>query len=222
VRVLRAAGQQLTHALHQQSVAPERAHRQRQGALQQLVHGGLITAHRQAQVARVEVNGGVVRIEPGGTVEQHGVGLGVAWRGVRKLGAEQGHARVHVPAGQTVDVAQQRDCAELGHGAGIAVQVHRDAGHLAIHLHVQRGVGRQQAVVAAPALERHAQRGAGERGARQQAVAAPGQGSGKAAQAFVVELAHGGARDHFHLCRGNARTGFLELCWRYLCLLQRV
>ena len=50
------------------------------------------------------------------------------------------------------------------------------------------------AVVAAPALERHAQVGRGQRGAGQHAVAAPGQPAAEGAQAFVVQLLHGRGR----------------------------
>ena len=96
-----------------------------------------------------------------------------------------------------------------------------DAGGVFVVREVQGNVVGEQVVVAAPALHGHAQRGCGEAGAHQHAVAAPGQAAAKPAQGFVIQLAHGGLAQPLHLQGGHAAIGF-ELAWRDLCLAQSV
>jgi len=79
----------------------------------------------------------------------------------------------------------------------------------------------EQAVVAAPALERHLQRRCGERCPAQHAVAAPGQPAREPAQCLVVERLHRKPRHHLHLRRGHARVGRIEQRGRDLRLSQR-
>ena len=81
--------------------------------------------------------------------------------------------------------------------------LHRERGDVAFHGERQQHVLGEQPVVAAPALQRHAQGGRGERGAAEHAVAAPGEPAGEPAERLVVELLHGGAGEELHLPRGD-------------------
>jgi len=85
-----------------------------------------------------------------------------------------------------------------------------DRGRLALHLQAERQVIGEQPMVAAPALERHPQVGAGERGAGQHAIAAPGQAAAEPAQSLVVQLLHGGIGEGFELQGGDAGAIFFD------------
>ena len=75
--------------------------------------------------------------------------------------------------------------------------------------------------MAAPALQRHLQRGRGERRAHQHAVAAPGQAAAEPAQALVVKFLHGQRRHPFHLHGGDAGLRLGQELRLDLCLGQR-
>ncbi len=222
VRLQRMCGQRLAHALHQQAVAPVLQHRQRQGALQHLRHRGFVAAQRQCQVTCVEAQLGPPGAKGHCRRKQDREDRGIGRRRKRKARLLQRDARVHKPAGQAVDVAQHVDQGEFARGTQVGVLVDHDRGLRAGAHHAQPDVAGQQAMVAAPAFERHAQIRRAERGARQHAVAAPGQAPRKGAQAFVVEFLHRRAGQQLHLAGGHAAVGLQELGWRDLCQLQRL
>ena len=84
----------------------------------------------------------------------------------------------------------------------------------------QFNVGRNQAVVAAPASQSQPQMRCADAGTGQHSIAAPGQAAFKPAQGFIVQLAHGGIRQGLHLQGGNALISMVDQLWRYLCLFQ--
>lgn len=121
-----------------------------------------------------------------------------------------------------MDVAQHRDQAELAQVAQIALFSDPQGGAVARDRQLQADVIGQQPMVAAPALQGQAQAGRADRGARQHAVAAPGQAPAEPTQRLVVELLHGGARDAFHLRGGDASQRVDQGCWRNLCQRERL
>ena len=92
-----------------------------------------------------------------------------------------------------------------------------DAGLLA---QTQLNIASNQAVMAAPARQSQPQMRRTDAGARQHAVAAPGQAALKPAQRLIVQLAHGGVRQSLHLQGRDALCGICHQGWRYLCLFK--
>ena len=221
----RVAGQQLAHALHQQAVAPVLQHGQRQGALQHLAQRCLVACQGQLQIARVEADGGVRRAKRHRAGEQQRVHPGMCGRRERKARLLQRQARVDQPARHAMQVAQYRHQAELAQravAAGRVALLQRDLGRGALGGQRERDAVGQQAVVAAPACQRHAQVRRGDGGARQHPVTAPGQAAREPAQGFVVQLAHGALAQRLHLPGGDAGLGIGHFLWRDLCLAQHV
>ena len=89
-----------------------------------------------------------------------------------------------------MEVAQHRNQTKLAHRAQIAVFGDADRGDVFRGLHLEADVIGQQAVVAAPALQSHAELRGADGGARQHAVTAPGQAAAEPAKRFVVQLLH--------------------------------
>ena len=138
--------------------------------------------------------------------------------GKRRL--PQRDPRIDGPAGEAVQVAQQRQQTELAQRAQRTAFFDAQHRMLAAHLQVQPHVVGQQGVVAAPALQRHAQRRRGDRGAAQHAVAAPGQPPREPAQGLVVERLHRRAAEGLELRRGDPRRRVGPLLRRDPCLSQ--
>lgn len=195
-------------------------HRQRQGALQHLAQRGFITLQRQLQVARVKAQAAAGGAKLHRPRKQHRIGVvvGGPCEGEERL--LQRNARVDEPTRQAVDVAQHRDRAELGKRPQGPVHLQAHCGAGPFRLQGEGYVLRQQAVVAAPALERHPQRGRADGGARQQPIAAPGQAAAEPAQRLVVQRLHGQAREALELPGRHAGGRVFHFLWRDLCLLQ--
>ena len=139
-------------------------------------------------------------------------------RELRKLRAD---GRIHPPAGQPMQVAQQREQGELAQRAQVASLVNFHPRMALAGLYGERHVVRQQAVVAAPAPERQAQRGRRDAGARQQPVAAPGQAAAEPAGRLVVQLVHGGGAQALELRGGHAVQRVIQRRCLNLCLGER-
>lgn len=220
-----AGGQQLVDAVHQQAVAPVLQHGQRQGALQHRLQRLLVATHRQREVAGVETDACGVGAEAHRPGEQIGVGVGVGRGGEGEGGLAERDARIHQPAGVAEQVAQRADEAELAQLAqrGVLGDADRRAAALrrARRDQLEDDVVGEQAVVAAPALERDLERGRAQRGAAQHAVAAPRQPAREPAQRLVVERLHRQPGHRLHLGGGDARVGVVEAFGRDLRPLQR-
>ena len=158
VRSDRRIRQCLPHLLYQQSVAPVLQHRQWQSALQHLLQSLYITAQRQGQVTCIKPDLGLHGIELQRPGEHQPIRLYVRRRGKRKTCALQRNARIHIPAGQAVDVAQHVDQAELANPAG-GFFFNGDGGGVAGGAQAQGDVVGNQCVVTAPAFQGNAQVG---------------------------------------------------------------
>ncbi|MNX59196.1 hypothetical protein D3C86_900540 [compost metagenome] len=216
-----ARAQQFAHALAQQAVAAVLQHRERQGALEHGAQRALVAQQRQREVALVEADAGLRRVEVHVGREHQRVGVAVRRRRERKGGLAQRDARVDGPAHVAVHEAQAGHQAELAERrVERAVLGDAQRGHAAGHLQRERDVLGQQAVVAAPAFHGHAQVGRGERGAAQHAVAAPGQAAREPAQRLVVQLLHRVARQRLELRGRHPRARAGQFARRDLCRLQ--
>ena len=121
-----------------------------------------------------------------------------------------------------MEVAQHRDHAKLAHCAQVALLSEADGGDVSRGLHLEADVIGQQAMVAAPTLERHAEVRGADGGARQHAVTAPGQAPVEPAQCFVVQFLHRRVGYALHLCSADACVGVFKKFWRNLCQFERV
>ena len=111
--VLRLGDEQVADPLHQQAVAAVLQHRQGEGVLQHLLQGAFVAAQRQQKVLCIKSNSGLRLVEAGRAGKQHLVGLGMRRGRKGKLGVQERDARIHQPAGQSMDVAQHRDQTKL-------------------------------------------------------------------------------------------------------------
>ena len=194
----------LAHASCQQAVASILQHRERQGALQHLLQCLLVAPERQRKVARVKVDDSLALLKLRGSREQHAVEVAVDRRTEWKLSAQQGNARVNQPARESVDIAKHRDQTELAQRTQVALLGDGQACAVSADRQLQCDVVSDQGVMSTPAFESYFETVGTDGGARQHAVAAPGQAAGEPAQSLIVEFLHGSAGDAFHLPGADA------------------
>src|SRR4029434_4583474 len=119
-----------------------------------------------------------------------------------------------------VHVAKAGDEAELAHRTEVPRLLQSQLGDTAAHAQPVRKRVREQPVMPAPALERHAERRGTDGRTAQYAVNARRETALEPAEGLVVELLHCRARDGFHLRCGDVSVPATQQSWRDLCLLQ--